>query len=250
MPGCVHHAAMAEHNTQTGVPPDFLNESMEEVRSFVRTFTQFTLHPMAFSSDWSQDRRRAMNPVGFFGTSLGLQLAAVAIITHFKPDEIRDALKELVPRYYWFLEVLASQLPLLRAALFAAVVHAWLSRRSRRPFRASLGVVFYGAGWAALCRAVAAPLGLLPSTSPSKIAGSVIALVALVMVALALAGVHRLRRWTSALAPMAAGAVLVMLFSFITANLMAGAYSPAGAERLVRALEKRGALVKPNDTTR
>jgi hypothetical protein len=232
---------MEEHQSEKGAPPDFLGESMDEVRLFVGAFTRFTWHPIDFSNDWSQGRYRTMNPVGFFGTALGLQLAAVAIVTHFKPDEIRDALQELMPRFFWLRELLASQLPLLRAAIFAAVVHAWLSRRSRQPFRASLGVVFYASGWAALCRAAAAPLALLSSTYPSKIAAGVIALTGLMAVALALAGVHRLRRWTSALAPMAAGAVLAMLFSFVTANLMAGAYSPAGAERLVRALEKRGA---------
>jgi hypothetical protein len=246
--GCAHHAAVAEHKSETGAPPDFVNESMGEVRLFVRTFAQFTLHPMDFSNDWAQGRCRAMNPVGFFGTALGLQLAAVAIVTHFKPDEIREALKELMPRYFWLAEFFSSQLPLLRAAVFAAVVHAWLSRRSRQPFRASLGVVFYAAGWAALCRAATAPLGLLSSTYPSKIAASVIGLVGLVVVALALAGVHRLRRWTAALAPMAAGTVLVMLFSFVATTLMAGAYSPSGAERLIRAIEKREAGVKPDDT--
>ena len=232
---------MAEHESETGAAPDFLSESMDEVRLFFGAFTRFTLHPVDFSNDWSRGQTRAMNPVGFFGTALGLQLAAVAIVTHFKPDETSDALRDLMPRFFWLRELLAAQLPLLRAALFAAAVHAWLSRRSRQPFRASLGVVLYASGWAALCRAVTAPLALLPSAYPSKIVAGLIGVAGLLAVALALAGVHRLRRWTSALLPMATGAVLVMLFSFVTTNLMAGSYSPAGAERLVRALQKKTA---------
>lgn len=232
---------MAEHQPQVGTPPDFLGESMDEVRLFAGAFTRFSSHPIAFSREWSEGRSRTMNPIGFLGTALGLQLAAVAVVTHFKPDEISEALREVMPRFFWLRELLASQLPLLRAVLFAAAVHPWLSRRSRQPFRASLGVVFYASGWVALCRAATAPLALLPSAYPSKIAAGVIALLGLLGVALALAGVHRLRRWTAALAPMAAGAVLVVVFSFVTTNLMAGSYSPAGAERLVRALEKKTA---------
>jgi hypothetical protein len=134
---------------------------------------------------------------------------------------------------------------LLRAALFAGVVHPWLARRSRQPFRASLGVVFYASGWAALWRAVLAPLALLPSTTPSRIAAGIIVLADLLAVALALAGVHRLRRWTAALAPMAAGALALMVFSFVVTNLMAGSYSPAGAVHLIRALEKKTAGLQP-----
>jgi hypothetical protein len=230
---------MAEHQSEAGAPPDFLGESMDEVRLFFGAFVRFTLHPIRFSEEWSQGRTRTMNPVGFFGTAIGLQLAAVAVVTHFKPDEVQEALRELMPRWFWPRELLASQLPLLRAALFAMIVHAWLSRRSHQPFRASLGVILYASGWVALCRAALAPFALFPSTTPLRIAMGIVAVANLLAVALALGGVHRLRRWTAALAPMAAGALALMVFSFVVTNLMAGSYSPAGAAHLVRALEKK-----------
>jgi hypothetical protein len=242
---------MAEEKVAIGSPPDFLAELIEEVRAFFRVLARFTRQPVAFGREWSEGRLRAMNPLGFFGAAVGIQLGATAIVTHFRPeDAVLEAAKHLAPTYFWLLDLLSSQLPLVRAALFAAVVHACLARRSRQPFRASLAVVLYATGWAAICGTLAAPLGL-PFPRVIKSVTFVIGLIKLVMLALALAGVHRLRRWTSALAPMLLGGVLVVILSTAAAKLIVDVSSPEGNGRLMRALEKRGVVLpQPAGTSR
>jgi hypothetical protein len=233
-----------EEKLGSGGPPDFLGELIEEVREFFRVLAHFTRHPIAFGREWSEGRLRAMNPLGFFGTAVGLQLGATAIVTHFKPaDEVSQAARQLAPTYFWLLDLLSSQLPLARAVVLAAVVHGWLARRSRQPFRVSLGMVLYGTGWGAICHALTAPVSLLFPARVSMATALVIGPVSLVMLVLALVGVHRLRRWTSALAPMVLGGVLVLILSSVTSRLMVRSDSPKGNQQPVRALEKKGVLV-------
>jgi len=235
---------MVEEKLASGGPPDFLGELIEEVRAFFRVLAHFTRHPIAFGREWSEGRLRAMNPLGFFGTAIGLQLGATAIVIHFKPvDEVSEAARQLAPTYFWLVDLLASQLPLARAVVLAAVVHAWLARRSRQPFRVSLGMVLYGTGWGAICHALTTPFSLLFPAPASRVAALVIGPVSLVMLALALVGVHRLRRWTSALAPMVLGGILVAILSSVTSSLMVRSGSPEGNQQLMRALEKKGVPV-------
>src|SRR5260221_6748709 len=172
---------MVEEKPASG-PPDFISELIEEVRSFFRVLAQFTRNPLAFGREWSEGRLQAMNPLGFFGAAVGFQLGASAIVTHFKPpNEVLEAVKQLAPTWFWLQDLLSSQLPLVRAAVLAAVVHSWLARRSKQPFRVSLGMVLYGSGWGAVCRGLSAPFALLLSARTFGNIELLIGLVALVM---------------------------------------------------------------------
>jgi hypothetical protein len=235
---------MVEEKLENGGPPDFLGELIEEVRAFFRVLVHFTRHPVSFGREWSAGRLRAMNPLGFFGTALGLQLGATAIVVHFKPvEETFAPVRQLAPTYFWLLDLFSSQFLLVRAAVLAAVIHAWLARRSHQPFKVSLGMVLYGAGWGAIGRALTALFSILFPPRAYQAAALVVGLVSLVMLALALVGVHRLRRWTSALAPMVLGGILLLILFTVTSSLMVRWSSPQANEQLMRALEKKGVPV-------
>jgi hypothetical protein len=52
-----------------------------------------------------------MNPLGFFGTAVGLQLGATATVIRFRPvDEVLGGARQLAPTYFWLLDLLSSQL--------------------------------------------------------------------------------------------------------------------------------------------
>jgi hypothetical protein len=195
-----------------GAPPDFVAELIREVRSFVETLTGFARHPVAFSRSWVDGERAAMNPIGFFGAALGVRLAAAALLGHFQPpDPASEAAQKLAPTFFWAQEMLSSQLPLVRAALFASVVH-WRMRAkgSRVPFRGSLGIVLYVWGLRDLARA-AAHLWLFASPTLLGAVWGSLGIAFLGLLAVALAGAHRLRRWTAALGPLALGMMAMVL---------------------------------------
>jgi hypothetical protein len=163
-----------------------------------------------------------MNPVGFFGAAVGAQLAIAAVVGHYRPDLNKTAeLGKLAPEAAWVLDLLSSQLPLVKAVIFASVVHWRLRKKgSTQAFRGSLGAVLFAEGWEAVGNALAAALTLVAGAVVGGVVSSILSVAALVMLALALAGVHRLTRWRFALGPMALGGLAVAIAaSFATSAL-------------------------------
>ncbi len=210
-----------------GTPPDFFHELYDEVLGFFVVLRDFTLHPVAFSREWSEGRRRAMNPVGFFGIAVGVQLAAAAVLAHFRPGALpgegEELLRQSAPELYWLIDLLASQLPLVKAAIFAAIVHRRMVKKgSTQNFRGSLGAVLYAEGWEQLGRALAAAAALAFGKIGGETVSSIVGIVALAMLALALGGVHRLKKKRAAIGPMALGGVGVALVAATASSLAWG----------------------------
>lgn len=200
-------------------PPDFVREVVNEVRLFLITARDFTLHPIRFCREWAERRREAMNPIGFFGAAVGLQLGAAALRRQFLGEQPeRDVLREISPTLAFLNELLQQQIPLLTAAFFAVVLHWRLrARGSRQLFRATLGAVLFAEGWAALARLLMGT-ALLGYEAPDALSTG-ISLIGTGMLVSAVVGVHRLQRWRAAIRP-------VLVSIFLTGVAAAVALSP------------------------
>jgi hypothetical protein len=91
---------------------DALRQFLEEVRLFVRTAVDFTLHPSAFAEAWVVGRQRALNPIGFLATAFAVLAPFDALLVHLvhktgdeagQPSLLRAALGAILPFGYYLL---------------------------------------------------------------------------------------------------------------------------------------------------
>jgi hypothetical protein len=192
------------------------DSALGEARLFLSTAWGFARHPGTFSAEWAAGERRAMNPLGFFASSLAI-IGALGQLDRIwpapgddKPSFVGDALEAFGPY--------------LHAVVLALLVHALLrARGSRRPVLDSVAAALYAGGIAQVAasfllallqagfRRHISQVAGLPGTTPLiavAIAGP--AAFFAVTIVLALAALHGMpRRWP--------------LLGFILAWLLTGA---------------------------
>jgi hypothetical protein len=94
-----------------GSSPDWVRDGLrqfaDEVRLFLRTAVDFTLHPSRFAAEWATGARHALNPLGFLATAFAIAGPTNALFQHLvnASDEptslLRDALGALMPFVYY-----------------------------------------------------------------------------------------------------------------------------------------------------
>jgi hypothetical protein len=113
--------------------------AVEEVRSYHSTASAFARHPGLFMSEWAAGERRAMNPLGFFASSLAI------VGTLGQLDRLWPAPGEPAPSFV--RDALEAMGPYLHAVLLALLVHAVLrARGSRRSALDSIAAALYAGG--------------------------------------------------------------------------------------------------------
>jgi len=130
-----------------GDTPDWVRDGLrqfaDEVRLFLRTALDFTLHPARFAREWASGTRHALNPLGFLATALAVSGAARVLFAHVmhQSDDAggpwRAALGAVTP-FAYYLALGMVQHGVLR--LFG----------SRRRLRDSCGMALYAGGGPAL----------------------------------------------------------------------------------------------------
>jgi hypothetical protein len=219
-------------------PPRYLEDAVREVKLFFTTLRDFTRHPFRFCRDWGEGRAQALNPVGFWGAALGLQLGAAALREHFAPGSAEDTalerdLKAAAPHLAWAVDLLRQQIELGLEICIAAVVHWRLRKKgSTQSFQGTLGALLFADGWSTVATAAAIALAIAwPATAPLQQA---IGVAGLVLDVVAIAGVHRLQRLRSAVGPLLLAATLGGL-------VVAGAVVGLQAPQIARKLRERAA---------
>ncbi|HEX4385977.1 MAG TPA: hypothetical protein VH083_23630 [Myxococcales bacterium] len=179
-----------------------VDSALEEVRLYLRTAGSFARHPGVFSAEWAAGERHAMNPLGFFASSLAV-IGVLGQLERFwpapgdsKPSFLGDALE--------------ATGPYLHAVVLALLIHALLrARGSRRPVLDSVAAALYAGGiaqvaasffLAVLQAAFRKPLGEIAQVrwATALIAFSLVgpAVFFAVAIVLALAALHGMpRRW-------------------------------------------------------
>jgi hypothetical protein len=193
---------------------------------FFRTAARITRHPRQFALDWSRGSFRVFNPLAFFATSAGVTGTLGVIVEHLTHEAGSVSTTDFVVHE---LE------PYLQYFLLGLLCHAFLKPLgARRPWYLTLGIsLFAGGGPAALADvlayglrlALALGLGEAQAVGASVVdtvaAGSILVAngVFLLVLALGLAGIHRIRLWRIVLALAAAELALsglrVLLFKFV-----------------------------------
>lgn len=130
-----------------GESPDWVRDGLrqlaDEVRLFLRTVVEFTLHPARFGREWTSGARHALNPLGFLATALAVAGPVNVLFAHLvrSSDEPlslwREALAAVTPFGYY----------LALGALQHAVLRAF---GSRRRLRDSCAMALYAGGGPAL----------------------------------------------------------------------------------------------------
>ena len=127
----------------TDLSPDWVHDALhqfaDELRFFVRTTVDVTLHPVRFAQGWVSGRRRALNPLGFLATAfavLGPTLAVTQRLTQYHDE----------PSSPW-LDALGALLPFVYYLVLGALQHGVLRLNgSRRRLRESCAMALYVAG--------------------------------------------------------------------------------------------------------
>jgi hypothetical protein len=122
--------------------PDWVRESLhqstDELRMFLRTACVFTMQPRRFAAEWADQRRRALNPLGFFATAfaiIGATDIAFARLTH--SSDAPTAIDSL----------LGAGLPFVYYVILGIFSHAILRLfGSKRPLRGSCAMALYAGG--------------------------------------------------------------------------------------------------------
>src|SRR5580698_6115041 len=80
-----------------------IDAALDETRGYLSTAWGFARHPGVFSAEWAAGERRAMNPLGFFASSLAV-IGVLGQLDRFwpapgesKPSFLRDVLEALGP---------------------------------------------------------------------------------------------------------------------------------------------------------
>jgi hypothetical protein len=205
---------------------DAAERAWEELRLYVETAVLFTLRPGRFALEWVEGRRLALNPLAMLATAAGVLGTATNLLGRLLG---RSGGESTLLR-----DVIAAVAPFVHYAVLGALCHAVLRLfGSRRPLRDSLGLALFAGGgpavgtvlltylvgaglWLANGRPtiVAGLMGSLPHRS--AIALSVLAvggfIAFFISFLLAMAAVHRVRRWKTLLALLAAVAIAAMIF--------------------------------------
>jgi VanZ family protein len=124
-----------------GEGPDWIREAIAqaiaEAHRYLATVAGFTMHPAKFARDWSDQRIKALNPLGMLATSAGLAATAAQILVH----TVHRSGAELS---LWH-SLGDAAAPFLHYLFLGLVCHLLLA--ARRPLRDSLGIaLFAGAG--------------------------------------------------------------------------------------------------------
>jgi hypothetical protein len=202
---------------------DGLHHLGESFMRFFRTGARITRHPRQFAEDWASGEFRAFNPLAFFATAAGvtgtLGLFVERIAHHGGTPSSTDFIVHELDPY-------------LRYFLLGLLCHAFLKPLgARRPWYMTLGIsLFAGGGPAALADTLAYGLQVAVSLTPGQTAAAAVDRVAagslllangvfLIVLALGLAGIHRLRLWRIVVslfaAEVALGVIRVLLFKFV-----------------------------------
>lgn len=203
---------MGSESLESSTTPDFLGEAFGEVRSYLRTAWRLLRHPILSTRAWAGGTGELMNPLSFFATGIGLQLAITALTDHFFPAPATDPQSTL----QWIRETLAGQLPLLVVSIFAWQVHTLLKKRgSTLDFRGTLGAVFLGEGLDALTHALLAAGGLVASLTLHRrvtLADAPLGVTEFWFVSSAIVGAHRLPRIRTVVGPVIRASVTTAVF--------------------------------------
>jgi hypothetical protein len=105
-----------------------------EVRRFVSTAVGFMRQPERFSADWLAGRQRALNPLGFVATALGISGAASILLPHDNGSGVLDTLALSTLPYCYYASIGIVCHPLLRLG------------GSTRRLRASVAVALFAGG--------------------------------------------------------------------------------------------------------
>jgi hypothetical protein len=80
---------------------DGLRSFFGELAEYARTVADFTTHPSRFAAEWASGERRALNPMGFLATALGILAPALVVLGRMEHESddsslLLDALGALV----------------------------------------------------------------------------------------------------------------------------------------------------------
>jgi hypothetical protein len=122
--------------------PDWVRETIavtrDEIRRFAATAAGVCLQPRRFGAAWIDGTRRALNPLGFVATALGVSGAALAIVFAVIPNALDQGL---------LAQVAVAVLPYVYYALIGALAHPVLRLfGARRPLRATIGMTLFAGG--------------------------------------------------------------------------------------------------------
>jgi hypothetical protein len=86
---------------------DAARQARAEIASFLLTARDFTLAPARFADEWANDRRRALNPLGFLATAFAVVGPAQALALHLLHGRddggalLANALGAILPFVYY-----------------------------------------------------------------------------------------------------------------------------------------------------
>ena len=201
------------------VPPwltDAIRDALDELRAFFLTAYEATVRPAHLAATWSIGKRRALNPIAFFATSLAITGTLQHLVSRARGGS--DDASSLVS------ELAGNASPYVAYLSVGLLCHYLVWRRGPRPpLRGTLGIALYaGGGPAALVRFFDSVLSpLLPGRFTRLHAGvDLIGVVAFVLaLSDALMGLHRVPRWRAVLAVVVTSVVVASAIATMVANV-------------------------------
>lgn len=229
--------------TAAGAPDwvkDGVEKTREELALFFATAIGITLRPATFAREWSEGRRRALNPLGFLATSIAIvgpaKHVGQLLMGVAEPGGLRNELWQAAVPYFEYV-------------VLGVIAHFVLRAfGSRAALRSTVGVCLYaGGGPSAAVTLLVLPVGvaakrLLPGNLDTVVDASqltrselwlaslagVVSLgafaVYVAVFARALSGVHG-KRWYASLTALAVGG-LAMALTVGTVRKLAGVQEP------------------------
>jgi hypothetical protein len=181
-----------------------------EQRLYLSTAVAFTRDPRRFGAEWADGRLRALNPIGFALTGLGITGAwQVAVV------RLLDAAPPNAPLW---TELIKPAVPFLFPAVMSVLVHLIAKLLgSRRPLRSTVGIALFASGPMTGAMVIFAPLVALGVKHPGSVAWGLatmcgsfsMAMMYVVLTARALAGLHDIKARWAALALLVVYAALI-----------------------------------------
>jgi hypothetical protein len=185
-----------------------------EQRLYFGTALAFTRDARSFGAEWGQGTLRALNPLGFALSSLGItgtyQVAVVRLLDGAPPD---------MPLW---AELIKPGVPFVIAALMSLLLHLAVKLAgSPRPLRSTVALALYATGPMTAAMIVFTPIIVLMRVHPTSaalaligMAGSVSTMVLyIVLTSRAASGLHQVKKRWPALA-LVAGYFSVMALVF------------------------------------
>jgi hypothetical protein len=219
--------------SEAAATPDWIADgvraSIGEVAQYLRTAAAFTAHPGRFAIEWASGEQKALNPMGFLATALGVLAPSLVLVGRFQPTH--DSSPESL-----LADVAGAVTPFAYYLLIGGLQHGVLRAfGSRRRLRDSWAMALYAgggpctAGTVALCAyATALLLGggkatfdsggdVTPASVVLMAATISVQLIFLLTLGLSLRGLHSpygIRGWHVALATCLAVLASALLFGY------------------------------------